>query len=197
MDNVFILSIIIIVYMLTYNYFKPPDSAPINSNVVGDGDSDDDSGDSFGDGLDSISCKMDTRILKTFNQGIKLTESSRFQQMVDIKNREYVDLQNFDSKDKQFNCTICNPINCNYDTASSIKEEKLIEGYVNLPNDGGLTNDFISDDSKCCPNCYSGVMVDGVKKCRKECVSGDLQDYSGDCLSKKKFTEFIQGNASF
>jgi len=180
--------------MLTYNYFKPPDSAPINSNVVGDGDSDDDSGDSFGDGLDSISCKMDTRILKTFNQGIKLTESSRFQQMVDIKNKEYVDLQNFDSNEKQFNCTNCNSQDCN--TTQNITEDKLIESYVNLPNDNGLTNDFI-DGSKCCPNCYTGVMVDGKKRCRKVCVSGDFQDYSSDCLSKKKFTEFIQGNASF
>ena len=193
MDNVFILSIIIIVYMLTYNYFKPPDSAPIDSNVVGDGDSDD-SNNSFGDGLDSISCKMDTSILKTFNQGIKLTESSRFQQMVDIKNKEYIDLQNFDSKEKQFSCSNCNSLDCN--TTPNITEDKLIESYVNLPNANGLTNEFI-DGSKCCPNCYSAVIVDGEKKCRKECVSGDFQDYSGDCLSKKKFTEFIQGNASF
>ena len=188
MDNVFILSIIIIVYMLISNYYKSEDS------VTNDGDSDSDS--DVDDGMDSISCKMDTRTLKTFNQGIKLTESSRFQQMVDIKNREYVDLQNFDSKDKQFNCTICNPLNCNFDTAPSIKEEKLIESFVNIPNDNGLTNDFI-DGGKCCPNCYTGVMVDGKKKCSKVCVSGDFQDYSSDCLSDSKFTEFIQGNASF
>jgi len=189
MDNVFKLSIIIIVYMLVSNYFKSQDSDATTSTSANSDDGD-------SDGLESISCKMDTGILKTFNQGIKLTESSRFQQMVDIKNREYVDLQNFDSKDKQFNCSICNPKNCNYDTASSIKEEKLIESFVNIPNDNGLTNEFI-DGSKCCPNCYSGVMVDGVKKCRKVCVSGDFQDYSGDCLSDSKFTEFIQGNASF
>ena len=195
MDNVFKLSIIIIIYMLVCNYFKSSDSAPIDSNVVGDGDSaSDDSGDIFGGGLESISCKMDTSILKTFNQGIKLTESSRFQQMVDIKNKEYIDLQNFDSKEKQFNCTNCNSTDC--DTTPNIKADTLIESYVNLPNANGLTNEFI-DGGKCCPNCYSGVIVDGKKKCRKECISGDFQDYSGDCLSDSKFTEFIQGNASF
>jgi len=193
MDTVFKLSIILILYMIASNYFNSSDSSPIDSIVVNDTDEDKDN---ISDGLESISCKMDTRTLKTFNQGIKLTESSRFQQMVDIKNREYVDLQNFDSKEKEFNCTICNPFNCNYDTTPSIKEEKLMEGYVNLPNDNGLTNEFIDGD-KCCPNCYTSVMVDGEKKCRKVCNSGDFQDYSGDCLSKKKFTEFIQGNASF
>jgi len=125
-------------------------------------------------------------------------ELKKAKRMERLKEIQYVDLETMDDSVKGFGCTdgLCDmDEEIDREIAQEIQQEadkNVVEGFIGTgPGEYNVPQDPVTGE-KCCPACFSPVMINGKKECQQVCTNGDYQDYS--CLSTKAFNTLFYGD---